>query len=144
LAADDGDPSTGPWRLAQCPGDHTDGLTGAPPPPQVFFHRVRHSRPTHPSHDPPIHGCELPPLLTGADQLTGEPLGVPAAGPDTVAFLVQAGDAPPVPLAEMDGRYVSTEVATGYTGRVAGMYVTEGTAHFDWFDYTTGDDRDTA
>jgi beta-xylosidase len=89
-------------------------------------------------------GCELPPLLTGADQLTGEPLGVPAAGPDTVAFLVQAGDAPPVPLAEMDGRYVSTEVATGYTGRVAGMYVTEGTAHFDWFDYTTGDDRDTA
>ncbi|MEU8399575.1 hypothetical protein AB0C28_30680 [Nonomuraea sp. NPDC048892] len=32
-------------------------------------------------------GCELPPLLTGANQLTGEPLGVPAAGPDTVAFL---------------------------------------------------------
>ena len=41
-------------------------------------------------------------------------------------------------LAELDGRYVSTEVATGFTGRVAGMYVTEGTAAFDWYEYVPG------
>lgn len=41
-----------PRGLAQCPGDHADGVTG---PPQVLFRRVRHSRPTHPSHDPPTH-----------------------------------------------------------------------------------------
>ncbi|MBY8853472.1 hypothetical protein K7G98_36675, partial [Saccharothrix sp. MB29] len=28
------------------------------------------------------------------------------------------------PLAEIDGRYLSTEVATGFTGRVIGMYAT--------------------
>ncbi len=38
-------------------------------------------------------------------------------------------------LAELDGRYLSTEVAGGFTGRVIGMYVTEGRAAFDWFDY---------
>lgn len=39
------------------------------------------------------------------------------------------------PLAELDGRYLSTEVAGGFTGRVIGMYATDGTVHFDWFDY---------
>ncbi|MEV0895218.1 glycoside hydrolase family 43 protein [Actinoplanes sp. NPDC049802] len=38
-------------------------------------------------------------------------------------------------LAELDGRYLSTEVAGGFTGRVIGMYAAEGTARFDWFDY---------
>ena len=64
----------------------------------------------------------------------GPPLGVRAAGPDTVSFLVDAG-AGPVLLAELDGRYLSTEVATGFSGRVIGMYVTEGSAAFDWFTY---------
>jgi hypothetical protein len=35
----------------------------------------------------------------------------------------------------LDGRYLSTQVAGGFTGRVIGMYVTEGEAAFDWFDY---------
>jgi len=38
-------------------------------------------------------------------------------------------------LAELDGRYLSTEVAGGFTGRVIGMYAAEGTVRFDWFDY---------
>ncbi len=35
-----------------------------------------------------------------------------------------------VTLAELDGRYLSTEVAAGFTGRVIGMYVTAGQAAF--------------
>jgi hypothetical protein len=38
-------------------------------------------------------------------------------------------------LAELDGRYLSTEVAGGFTGRVIGMYAAAGTIQFDWFDY---------
>ncbi|GHI09276.1 hypothetical protein Scel_75970 [Streptomyces cellostaticus] len=58
----------------------------------------------------------------------------PGSGPDTVAFSVETSEAI-VRLAELDGRYLSTEVATGFTGRVLGMYVTDGSAAFDWFDY---------
>jgi xylan 1,4-beta-xylosidase len=38
-------------------------------------------------------------------------------------------------LATLDGRYLSTEVAGGFTGRVIGMYASAGTVHFDGFDY---------
>ncbi|WP_430791494.1 glycoside hydrolase family 43 protein [Actinoplanes sp. G11-F43] len=41
-------------------------------------------------------------------------------------------------LAELDGRYLSTEVAGGFTGRVIGMYATDGTVRFDWYDYEPG------
>ncbi|WP_405857228.1 glycoside hydrolase family 43 protein [Streptomyces sp. NBC_01515] len=54
--------------------------------------------------------------------------------PDTLAFSVE-GPEGAVELAELDGRYLSTQVAGGFTGRVIGMYVTEGEAAFDWFDY---------
>jgi xylan 1,4-beta-xylosidase len=54
----------------------------------------------------------------------------PLAGPDTVSFGVDDNT-----LAELDGRYLSTEVAGGFTGRVIGMYASTGTVHFDWFDY---------
>ncbi|MFD8341290.1 hypothetical protein ACFV2C_03245 [[Kitasatospora] papulosa] len=37
-------------------------------------------------------------------------------------------------LAELDGRYLTTEVAGGFTGRVIGMYATRGEAAFDWFE----------
>jgi hypothetical protein len=36
-------------------------------------------------------------------------------------------------LADLDGRYLSTEVATGFSGRVVGVYAVGGTARFDWF-----------
>nr|WP_241564823.1 hypothetical protein [Nonomuraea polychroma] len=75
----------------------------------------------------------LPPSVTGPP---AGPVGVEARGPDTIAF--SAGG---VLLAELDGRYVSTEVATGFTGRVIGMYVTEASASFDWFEYAAAGGR---
>jgi hypothetical protein len=69
----------------------------------------------------------LPPSVTSAEQ--AGPAGVGGNGPDMVRF--RAGEI----LAELDGRYLSTEVATGFTGRVVGMYVTEGSAAVDWFEY---------
>ena len=56
-------------------------------------------------------------------------------GPDTIAFGVEDGHGAVHDLAELDGRYVSTEVACGMTGRVLGMYAVGGHAAFDWFDY---------
>jgi hypothetical protein len=56
--------------------------------------------------------------------------GVRAGGPDVVALGIDG-----VRLAELDGRYLSTQVAGGFTGRVVGMYVIEGSAAFDWFEY---------
>ncbi|MFI9844898.1 hypothetical protein ACIHFD_48305 [Nonomuraea sp. NPDC051941] len=38
-------------------------------------------------------------------------------------------------MAGLDGRYLSTEVAGGFTGRVIGMYAASGTVRFDWFDW---------
>jgi hypothetical protein len=35
----------------------------------------------------------------------------------------------------LDGRYLSTEVTGGFTGRVIGVYAAVGTASFGWFDY---------
>jgi beta-xylosidase len=40
-----------------------------------------------------------------------------------------------VVLAELDGRYLSTEVAGGFTGRVVGMFGHTGTVSFHWFEY---------
>lgn len=76
-----------------------------------------------------------PPTVTSAAELAaGTALGVRAAGCDMITFGVAepGGDAV---LAELDGRYLSTEVAAGFTGRVVGMYVTAGSAAFDWFAY---------
>ncbi|WP_326549688.1 glycoside hydrolase family 43 protein [Micromonospora sp. NBC_01813] len=78
----------------------------------------------------------LPPTVTSAAEAVapGAPFGVRPAGSDTVSFEL-ATDTGPVVLAELDGRYLSTEVAAGFTGRVIGMYVTAGSADFDWFHY---------
>ncbi|WP_213453457.1 glycoside hydrolase family 43 protein [Rhizomonospora bruguierae] len=77
----------------------------------------------------------LPPAVTAADQVTAGPLGL-APGPDTIGFHLRSAGVTDDgrPLAELDGRYLSTEVAGGFTGRVIGVYVTEGHADFDWFD----------
>ena len=37
--------------------------------------------------------------------------------------------------AQLDGRYLSTEVTGGFLGRMIGMYAVGGDAAFDWFDY---------
>ncbi|MFJ4521602.1 glycoside hydrolase family 43 protein [Streptomyces sp. NPDC088810] len=59
----------------------------------------------------------------------------PRTGPDVVSLGVEEPDGTFTALAELDGRYLSTEVAGGFTGRVLGMYAAAGTVHFDWFDY---------
>ena len=55
--------------------------------------------------------------------------------PDTVRLGVEEADGGFAVLAALDGRYLSTEVAGGFTGRVIGMYATQGVVHFDWFDH---------
>ncbi|QUQ65475.1 glycoside hydrolase family 43 protein [Kutzneria sp. CA-103260] len=59
----------------------------------------------------------------------------PRTGPDTIGLGIEHPDGVFEALAELDGRYLSTEVAGGFTGRVIGMYAAAGAVHFDWFDY---------
>jgi hypothetical protein len=56
-------------------------------------------------------------------------------GPDVVVLGVEDDLGAFRAIAEVDGRYLSTEVAGGFTGRVIGMYAIGGDAAFDWFDY---------
>jgi beta-xylosidase len=56
-------------------------------------------------------------------------------GPDRIALGFEDDDGAFRELAEVDGRYLSTEVAGGFTGRVMGMYAVGGDAAFDWFEY---------
>lgn len=62
------------------------------------------------------------------------------SGPDTISLGIEEPDGTFTSLAALDGRYLSTEVAGGFTGRVIGMYAAAGTVHFDWFDYEPLDD----
>jgi hypothetical protein len=57
------------------------------------------------------------------------------AAPDTLTFGLEDSGGTFTPLATLDGKYLSTEVSGGFTGRVIGMYAAAGTVHFDWFDY---------
>ena len=61
---------------------------------------------------------------------TATPASLVPMGPDIVRLRV-GGKV----LAELDGRYLSTEVRGGFTGRVLGMYAVGRDATFDWFDY---------
>ena len=74
------------------------------------------------------------PLVLGVDT---EPRAVddPRTGPDTVSLGVQEPDGTFTALAALDGKYLSTEVAGGFTGRVIGVYAASGALHTDWFDY---------
>ncbi|MFE0248599.1 glycoside hydrolase family 43 protein, partial [[Kitasatospora] papulosa] len=62
------------------------------------------------------------------------PSGPRVGGPDTLRLGYETADGLVVVLAELDGRYLTTEVAGGFTGRVIGMYATRGEAAFDWFE----------
>lgn len=76
------------------------------------------------------------PVVLRIEALASQPgLGHPGQGPDTVRLGTEDQAGAFVPLAELDGRYLSTEVAGGFTGRVIGMYAAAGTMRFDWFDY---------
>ncbi|NBM15152.1 glycoside hydrolase family 43 protein [Streptomyces sp. GC420] len=79
----------------------------------------------------------LPPMVTTVGQdFSGDALGARAGGPDTVVLGHETADGRFEALASLDGRYLTTEVAGGFTGRVIGMYVTRGSAAFDWFELT--------
>ncbi len=56
-------------------------------------------------------------------------------GSDTVALGFEQDDGSFTVLAEMDGRYLSTEMTGGFLGRVLGLYAVGGDAAVDWFDY---------
>lgn len=63
----------------------------------------------------------------------------PVQGPDEIAVAVLA-DGEWRELGRFDGRYVSTEVATGFTGRMVGMTATTGRVGFTGFSYLGADD----
>jgi beta-xylosidase len=66
---------------------------------------------------------------------TGPGLEHPLKEPDMVYLGTEDGDGAFTVLAGLDGRYLSTEVAGGFTGRVIGMYAASGSVAFDFFDY---------
>ncbi|MFJ9038413.1 glycoside hydrolase family 43 protein [Streptomyces sp. NPDC102406] len=78
------------------------------------------------------------PLVLGVDiSATGTPRDA-RTGPDTLSFGIEEADGTFTTLAgDLDGRYLSTEVAGGFTGRVIGPYAAAGTVRFDWVDYTS-------
>ncbi|MEU1367387.1 glycoside hydrolase family 43 protein [Streptomyces sp. NPDC005803] len=73
----------------------------------------------------------LPPSVT--DPAATAPPGLRVGGPDTFHLGYETDDGRFEVLAALDGRYLTTEVAGGFTGRVIGMYATRGSAAFDWF-----------
>lgn len=68
------------------------------------------------------------PVVLGIDTGPGFP------GPDQIKLGYQDADGFHE-LADLDGRFLTTEVADGFTGRILGVYAVDGTAAFDWFDY---------
>ncbi len=74
------------------------------------------------------------PVVLGIDVAARTPAD-PRSGPDSLALGVEDPDGAFTVLGTLDGRYLSTEVAGGFTGRVIGMYASAGTVHFDWFGY---------
>jgi hypothetical protein len=65
-------------------------------------------------------------------------------GPDLIRLGFEDGSGSFTVLAELDGRYLSTEVATGFLGRIIGLYVVDGTAAFDWFELGPAESDDAA
>ncbi len=56
-------------------------------------------------------------------------------GSDTVSLGFEHDDGTLEALAEIDGRYLSTEMTGGFIGRVFGLYAVGGDAAFDWFEH---------
>nr|WP_246561426.1 glycoside hydrolase family 43 protein [Streptomyces roseirectus] len=86
--------------------------------------------------DPVVATRALPPgPVTLRVDVTPAPPGGPRTGPDTITLGTESPDGTFTELATLDGRYLSTEVAGGFTGRVIGTYAAHGTVHVDWFTY---------
>ncbi|RKN45026.1 glycoside hydrolase family 43 protein [Streptomyces hoynatensis] len=74
------------------------------------------------------------PVVLGLETTATREVRDARTGPDVLALGIEE-EGGFTALATLDGRYLSTEVAGGFTGRVLGMYAADGTVHFDWFDY---------
>ncbi|MGW7202693.1 glycoside hydrolase family 43 protein [Streptomyces sp. NPDC054837] len=81
------------------------------------------------------HPVPAGPVILAVTITAPPPPHGPCTGPDVVSLGVEQPDGTFTELAALDGRYLSTEVAGGFTGRVIGMYAAQDTVHFDWFDY---------
>ncbi|MFF7277122.1 family 43 glycosylhydrolase [Streptomyces griseorubiginosus] len=86
------------------------------------------------------HPTPAGPVVLRVDMTATRKVTDPRQGPDTVTLGVEDADGGYTELAALDGRYLSTEVAGGFTGRVIGTYATLGTVRFDWFDYEPVED----
>ena len=56
-------------------------------------------------------------------------------GPDSVLLGFENDRGATHTLAALDGRFISTEVAGGFLGRMIGLFAVGGDAAFEWFDY---------
>lgn len=75
------------------------------------------------------------PVTLGIDVRRTAPPVAPCTGPDTITLGHEDPSGTFTALGTLDGRYLSTEVTGGFTGRVIGLYAADGTVHFDWFAY---------
>ncbi|WP_051905999.1 MULTISPECIES: hypothetical protein [Streptomyces] len=75
------------------------------------------------------------PVVLGLDITARTALDDARTGPDVVRFGTCQEDGTFTELAALDGRYLTTEVAGGFTGRVIGPYATDGRVDVDWFTY---------
>jgi beta-xylosidase len=82
-----------------------------------------------------------PLVLRVETQPSGPSPDHPRQEPDVVRLGYETPTGRFVVLDELDGRYLSTQVAGGFTGRVIGMYATAGTVRFDWFAYEQDGDE---
>ena len=78
---------------------------------------------------------EGPVVLRVETQPSGPSPDHPRQEPDVVRLGYETPTGRFVVLDELDGRYLSTQVAGGFTGRVIGMYAVSGTVRFNWFAY---------
>jgi beta-xylosidase len=79
------------------------------------------------------------PRPAGAQLLVAE-TSPESMGGDVIRLGFAGDDGEITVLAELDGRYLSTEVASGFVGRTIGMYAIASVAAFDWFEYQSFDD----
>lgn len=75
------------------------------------------------------------PVVLGLDITARTALDDARTGPDVVRFGTCQEDGTFTELAALDGRYLTTEVAGGFTGRVIDPYATDGRVDVDWFTY---------
>ncbi|WP_307181020.1 hypothetical protein [Streptomyces canus] len=103
------------------------GGSGRPRRPPRRSTRHRPYRPAAQRRRPVRQGAG--PVVLGLDITARTALDDARTGPDVVRFGTCQEDGTFTELAALDGRYLTTEVAGGFTGRVIGPYATDGRVH---------------